>query len=1167
MSGNVSGTIRSIANELGVVFEPLIDAVGAGPGGIHNFLEMAGVYRSLGEEEGDRVAERIEDRFVDPLDTIDEKVLQGELSSPSDVEAVVDAVRDLSKGFKAIDELDVSDQEAAAIGDQIVDFLLIEYLYNERPTVHHALGILGLIRGSPPNRPGEIRIEKFAEAIDDPAKLAKTAFQWPDNFQGYLLQWYVMEILKQQGVPASLVDTPADEVENLMGLPDDSIGEGKAVEPDDLRESLNVPIVSGQLGSMGAASLGVTSYPLPETSGNGGHYSGLALAAYGIAKGSVTEDLGNGWQFRGKFGAEAGWGVALQPKKSDGTPDVNLRPVHGDVSGITASAEGEIGFNPAKLKGTDKEVAPIVGTTEGSYFGIKYVGARAGVSFEGDEFEASIALPALAELVIDPQGGFVEKLIPKAITSEFEVVPGYSTKKGFYFDGSATLKIPLKINQQLGPVTLKEVYIELAIDLETGDVTPTVAISADGSIGPIGTSIKRLGIEGLLKFPERRDGNFGIADLTNEFKPPSGAGLSLDTGPISGGGYIEYDAENERYAGVFDVTIGPVDVKIMGLLTTEMPDGSDGFSLLLSVFGKFPPVQLGFGFTLNGLGGVIGVNRALKAKPLRKATRSGNLDSVLFPEDPVAHAQRIVSDLRSIYPPTRGQHVFGPMARFGWGAPTILTMDLGIVLQLPAAKVAILGKMGVGLPTVEAPKQAQIVRLNLAVTGVLEPERQLFSLDAALYDSRVMLFAVKGEMAMRIGWGDNPKFVLSVGGFNPRFKPPSNFPKVKRVTVCLDIPGGTPSVTWKGYFAVTANTVQVGASFDAKFEAGPVSAHAWWGLDALFQFNPFKFVVDFEAGVSVSVFGFELSISLNGTIKGPSPVHVTGQLKITLPGPLPDPSPRVNITIGESKDKEEQLPVADVLPKFGDELAKTENWSAQTPADGEGVVSLREIEPGDDQVLAHPTARLSVRQTLVPIDRRIERFGNNRPKHVEFDFEVDAGTADLPPVDGAKKEEFAPEQYLKMSDSEKMNAPTFRRWMAGREVSGDLFTWGCTYHDGDSLVARRDNATEAVMSYELKQLDSEVERRADEAFERVDHYAVTDGGDGGDAASGYPVDAARALADDGAVANADSRWRGSAKFEPSTEADGEDVEIESNYELDATDATAWTLDDDGGEKP
>jgi hypothetical protein len=130
MSGNVSGTIRSIANELGVVFEPLIDAVGAGPGGIHNFLEMAGVYRSLGEEEGDRVAELIEDRFVDPLDTIDEKVLQGELSSPSDVEAVVDAVRDLSKGFKAIDELDVSDQEAAAIGDQIVDFLLIEYLYN-----------------------------------------------------------------------------------------------------------------------------------------------------------------------------------------------------------------------------------------------------------------------------------------------------------------------------------------------------------------------------------------------------------------------------------------------------------------------------------------------------------------------------------------------------------------------------------------------------------------------------------------------------------------------------------------------------------------------------------------------------------------------------------------------------------------------------------------------------------------------------------------------------------------------------------------------------------------------------------------------------------------------------------------------------------------------------
>jgi hypothetical protein len=1147
MSENGADTMATIAKELGEVFEPLVYAVQAGPGGVFNFLRAAGVYEVLAEEEGDRVAQTIQNRIADPLTTIDNILLGSDSPSAQDVADSIEAIGDLFEGFKAMNELDMESDTAVAIGDQIVDYLLIEYLYREHRQIHHILGLAGLIRGSPPNNPGEIRLEKFGQALDDPTELAKTAFEWPENFQPYLLQWYVRGLLQENGVAATMVDPELDEVRNLA--------DDQGIKRKQVDDSLRVPLLTGSVGS-----LGVETFPLPATDS---HHSGISVAPYGIVKGQLTEDLGSGWQFKSEFGAEAGWGVVLQPKKGSGEPEFSLRPVQGQF-GVEASASAELGFDPTAMKKQDTDSAVLLGDADGSYFGINQIGIKARVSYDG-EFDFAASVPVMGEVVIDPQGGFLKKLIPKAITTQFELEPGYSMEKGFFFDGSAKLKIPITLDQDIGPVTVAEVYVELAFDPETGTIDPTIAVSADGELGPIAASVKRVGLEGSIAFPENRDGNLGVADLTNEFKPPSGAGLSLDTGPISGGGYIEYDPENERYAGVFDVTIGPVDVKIMGLLTTEMPDGSDGFSLLLSVFGKFPPVQLGFGFTLNGLGGVIGVNRALKAKPLRKATRSGNLDSVLFPEDPVAHAQRIVSDLRSIYPPTRGQHVFGPMARFGWGTPRILTMDLGIVLQLPAAKVAILGKMGVGLPSAELPKQAQIVRLNLAVTGILDPERQLFSLDAALYDSRVMLFTVKGEMAMRAGWGDNPRFVLSVGGFNPRFKPPSNFPKVKRVTVCLDIPGGTPSVTWKGYFAVTANTVQVGASFDAKFEAGPVSAHAWWGLDALFQFNPFKFVVDFEAGVSVSVFGFNLSISFNGTLKGPSPVHINGQLKITLPGFLPDPSPSVNITIGESKDKKEQLPVAKVLPKFGDELAKTENWSAQMPADGEGIVSLREIEPGENQVLAHPTARLSVRQTLVPIDKTIERFGNNRPKHVEFDFEVDAGAADLPPVDAAKKEEFAPEQYLKMSDSEKMNAPTFRRWKAGKEVSGDLFTWGCTYQDGDTLVARRANATEAVMKYELKQLDSEIENRADQAFEQYQQLSAPDGGTR-QRSEGYPVDAARALADDGAVANADSRWRGAAKFEPSTEADGEDVEIESNYELDTPDATAWTLGDgDGGE--
>jgi hypothetical protein len=1157
--------LERVTIEMGKMLQPLTGAVKAAGEGdddaLPNLLDDMGILDELNEDHVTMIKETLD--IVAAWETLQTDILVPVAKGNfPEAEAIVEGAEAVKEIFNSIDDLEDVKVEGfddpGKLAELFVEYIVQKYLYTYHKQVYASLSLLGVVENQFGRGPTRVNLSVIAEAVSNPQDVPQSVYNWGESgFKSYVVIHYLGVVTNNYYPYAKVVS------QDIFAL------EGDEKNDRNLNNQLVVP-ADPRLFEGANVDLGVVLAPVPGHDPSG-RKPGLAVVPYGSASASETFSLGDNWELTLSASGEVDtMGLLVQPKdggatvvdfgefREDHQSDGSL--VKKDPPGGTVEGSLELSYTG----GSSGEGPMIVGNRDGSGLRLKDVSLKARMQASEDDASFGVEMPSTLALEVDPQGGFIEKLIPKKITTEFELSPGYSTEKGFYFDGSVTLKVPISLDLDVGPIKVIEVYVEIGLDLETGTIEPTVAISAKGNIGPIATQLKRVGVQGALEFPDGGGGNLGFADLVNDFKPPSGAGLSLDTGPISGGGYLEYDLDNERYAGVFDVSIGPVDVKIMGLLTTEMPDGSDGFSMLLSVFGKFPPVQLGFGFTLNGLGGVIGVNRALKAKPLRKATRSGNLDSVLFPEDPVAHAQRIVSDLRSIYPPTRGQHVFGPMARFGWGSPTIITMDLGIVLQLPAAKVAILGKMSVGLPSKALPKQGQMVRLNLAVTGVLDPERQLFSLDAALYDSRVMLFTVKGEMAMRAGWGDNPKFVLSVGGFNPRFKPPSNFPKVKRLTVCLDIPGGTPSVTWKGYFAVTANTVQVGASFDAKFEAGPISAHAWWGLDALFQFNPFKFVVDFEAGVSVSVFGFNLSISFNGTLKGPSPVHVSGKLKVSLPGFLPDPSPQVSITIGESKDKQEQLPVAKVLPKFGDELAKAENWSAQMPADGEGVVSLRSVEPGDDQVLAHPTARLSVRQTLVPIDKRIERFGDNRPKHVAFDFEVDAGSADLPPVDAAKKEEFAPEQYLKMSDSEKMNAPTFERWKAGREVSGDLFTWGCTYQDGNTLVARRNNATAATMTYELKQLDSEIEKRADEAFEQFQQLSAPDGGTT-ERTEGYPVGAARALADDGAVANADSRWRGPDKFEPSTDADGEDVEHDSNYKPDGPDATDWTLGADGGE--
>ena len=76
-------------------------------------------------------------------------------------------------------------------------------------------------------------------------------------------------------------------------------------------------------------------------------------------------------------------------------------------------------------------------------------------------------------------------------------------------------------------------------------------------------------------------GNAGPFDITLGFKPPNGVGLSIDGGGFKGGGFLVLDADKGEYAGGLELTFqGIISVRAVGILTTRMPDGSDGFSLL-----------------------------------------------------------------------------------------------------------------------------------------------------------------------------------------------------------------------------------------------------------------------------------------------------------------------------------------------------------------------------------------------------------------------------------------------------------------------------------------------------------------------------------------------------------------------------------------------------------
>jgi hypothetical protein len=253
---------------------------------------------------------------------------------------------------------------------------------------------------------------------------------------------------------------------------------------------------------------------------------------------------------------------------------------------------------------------------------------------------------------------------------------------------------------------------------------------------------------------------------------------------------------------------------------------------------------------------------------LQDGVHSGSVDHILFPDDPVAEAPQIISDLETIFPPTEGQYVFGPMAELGWGEPDpLIVAQLGIILTLPdPIVIVLLGKLELVLPEPDS----VVVDIRFDIAGILDITNKKLSIDATLGDSHILAWTISGDIALRLAFGDQPNFLFSMGGFNPHYTPPPNFPSLERITLALST-GKNPRLSLDTYMAVTSNTFQVGAAANLYVEYGDFKASGDLGFDALFHFQPFAFLVDVEADVEVKgPPDFRRQSILRGTFPAPT---------------------------------------------------------------------------------------------------------------------------------------------------------------------------------------------------------------------------------------------------------------------------------------------------------
>jgi hypothetical protein len=909
---------------------------------------------------------------------------------------------------------------AGAIKGRLLDFLIIEALSSSSRAGRAVLVVLGIIEETdldvdPTTHQSEFTLREFR--LDR----LKTFLTSPRDAMADVYGWGTPQINVQRLVtslnqlslglmsPAEIAYPSAALVASMFGgLPAGTM----------MPTLVNIPI-----GSLDAVAFEVAVFPAPTATAT--EAQGLAFRLIGVPQGSISFGIGRGLTLVLTVTAalDTGIGLVLKPAldpdlkvgiEGSGNPllsgGINLALTRDDIdSPIHVFDLG--GGGGLDLQGyhitLDLTAAPID------------VSISAGV--DGGKFSFSLA----------DADGFIKGVVPSSkVTLDFNLGIGWSTSRGFFLTGSAGLETTVPINATFGPISISK--LTLAIQVSGDGILIGAGADLGVSLGPVQATIQGIGAAPQLAF---KSGNMGPMDFELGFKAPTGLGLSIDAGSVHGGGFISFESTAGRYSGALQLSIYDIAVSAFGLVDTKVPGVSYSFVLIISA--QFTPIQLGFGFTLNGVGGMVGINRAIDTTALANLVRAGQSEDLLFPQNVVADAPTIVRDLTSVFPATQGHYVFGPLGKLGWGTPTIITGEIGVILEIPGPVVAILGEVKCVLPKPEAP----LVKLNVSVDGELDFPNKSFSMDATLHDSVINGYPVSGQMAMRVSWGDQPNFIFSIGGFHPAYTPPPDFPKLQPLAIDL-ASHGPAKLTVSGFFAVTPNTVQVGGTASLHASGSGISMDASVSVKALFVFSPFAFEADIDASVKISFHGYGPSVHLSGVLDGPSPWHVKGEVcvsiiwwdaclgfDVTFGGNQQVTQPSIDPWLGAA--------AIDSTPAvFGlhDALSDPGNWSgALVP----GTVSSVTRAQGTD-TLIDPVGGLTVRQKTAPVERPnpLTKFGVAKvPAPISFSgvqatLGSPGNTVALTAVEKVN-EFFAPAQFFDMDDGKKLSSAAFESYQAG----------------------------------------------------------------------------------------------------------------------------------------
>lgn len=966
--------------------------------------------------------------------------------------AAFNAVRSISSAPPGVD----AGAFLSEIAERLFEILLNDFLAAEAPGAYNLLVGLNVIKlehhPAAGARPAFLRVvfdwEALPRIISNPGSIPQQVFGWgtPDLDAQKVID-YAAAGLYALGFPVAIHDSDDDTV---IGYSGDTLE-----PPLPTTRTLDLLFFSIVLAGKNLDAL-FRLRPLPAS---GPHLPGFALEPVIPSEFPLTLKLADTITLRLLAGTNVPdlFGLVVRP---DG-----VAVTYPFAPGTPPPAAGlGVGFD---FSPSDPVI--VLGEPDGTRLQFKGGSVDLAATFGVSDLEIKFGaqLSNLALVLSAGQGdGFIRKIIGDGDTT-IAVPLGieWSSLSGLSFKGSGAFEVALYPHLSLGPIDITELIVRLAVPADPKPkLLLEVGASLSSDLGPLKFSLEEIGLGVYVTFEH---GNAGPFDLDLGFKPPKGAGLLIDAGVVAGGGFLSFESEHGRYAGALQLVIADfLNVSAIGLIETKLPDGSDGFSLLVIITADFGAgIQLGFGFTLLAVGGLLGLNRTMVFQAILDGVRTNAIASVMFPHDVIGNAPRIISDLQAFFPAQEGTFLIGPMAKLGWGEPTLVTLSLGVIIEIPPGDIAILGVLKLALPAEDVP----ILVLQVNFAGALEFDKQRLYFYASLFDSHILFATIDGQMGLLFAYGNDANFVVTVGGFHPQFNPPPlPFPTPQRIQLDI-INESYARIHCDGYFAVTTNTVQFGSHASYFFGFSALSVEGSSGFDALIQFSPFHFTVTISTTFSVKVFGLGVyGVGIELTLEGPTRWHAHGTASLSFFFFSIDIG--IDFTWGEDQDT--TLPPIAVMPLITAELGKQSNWRAFLPPGSNLLVSLRQLDPTEAPFVLHPVGTLRVSQCLLPLDLILDKIGNQKPTDANrFALSVTSGGLSKA---GDLQELFAPAQFKDIDDAGKLSQPAYVPQDSGIELAAS----GLAYASGTAITR--------IVRYDVTIIDTKLRRSFVKFFVFVD---------------------------------------------------------------------------------